>query len=108
MQKVTLRSRLGRTDFFTCLSVSHVVATAELFRFFGSPPACSLCLNAYSFPNLQPLTDDRSNFVDANKHFMIFRTLVLLESEACWLEMFSESLVPFRVPFPKEIFAWRA
>ena len=39
---------------------TNVLATAtELFRFFCSPPAFSVCLYAHLFPSLQVLFDER-------------------------------------------------
>ena len=62
MLKVSLRSDLRRGEFF-CLSVLQ-----ELCRFFGSPPALSVCFNADLFPSLQLFFYQKDTQADANNH----------------------------------------
>ena len=63
--------------FSSAWVISGILATAtEFFRFFGSPPAFSVCWKAHQQTNLQlPFFDEKGTHVDAHNHRHFLLTL---------------------------------
>ena len=50
------------------VSTNVLASTTEFFRFFGSHPAFTACLNVHLLPSLQFRVDERNTQVDASNH----------------------------------------